>query len=181
MSWLTRVIEREPLRAPRPRMSIELDRSMPAWSLRGLAAATIILVATPVLGSWVVPLLVAALVMFLPHQGTVTGLALLAGFWLVAEPPDLLLCATLTFLLHVVLTTVRLTGPVGVTGRIEMRLLMRAAVTFFVIQVLAQAMVALAFTAMASMPPLPWLGVLVTAAIGVGIVAAVRWVARRTQ
>lgn len=146
-----------------------------------MAAAIILVVATPALGGWVAPVIVALLVMVIPHQGTVAGLALLAGFWLVSQPPELLLCATLTFLLHLVLVTVRLTAPVAITARIELRLLLRVLASFVVIQLIAQAMTGLAFASMAQLPPLPWIGVVATAALAVAILAAVRWVARHTQ
>lgn len=180
MRWPS-VLDRAPKQRPRPRVKIELSGSLPAWTVRGLAASAIIVLATPVLGGWVIPLVAALLVMVIPHQGTVAGLALLAGVWLVAEPPSLVLCATLTLLLHVVLVTVRLTAPVGVTARIETRLLGRVLAAFVVIQLIAQAMVGLAFTAMEQLPPLPWIGVLTIAALAVAILAAVRWVARHTQ
>lgn len=180
MRW-PRVLDRAPQQRPRPRVKIDLTGSLPAWTVRGLAASLIILVATPVLGSWVIPVIVALLVMVIPHQGTLAGVALLAGVWLIAEPPSLLLCATATFLLHVVLVTVRLTAPVGVTARIEGRLLVRVLGAFVVIQLIAQATVGLAFTAMAGLPPIPWIGVLATAALAVAILAAVRWVARHTE
>lgn len=180
MRWPS-VLERAPQRRPRPRVSIDLDASVPAWAVRGFAAAVIVLLATPVLGGWVMPLLAALLVMVIPHQGTVAGLTLLAGFWLVSAPPSLVLCATLTFLLHLVLVTVRLTGPVAITARIEGRLLLHVGAAFVVVQLIAQAMVGLAFTAMEELPPLPWIGVLTTAALAVGILAGIRWLARHTQ
>lgn len=169
-----------PQRRPRPPVSIDLERSVPAWLLRGICAAVMVL-AAPVVGDIVVPLLAAVAVMLLPHPGTVAALTLLGAGFVWNQPPSLLLCATLALVLHAAAVLVRLTAPLPPTGRVDVRLILRACAGFAVIQLLVQAMIGLSFAAMAGLPTFTWFAVLAVAAIAVAIVAGVRWVSRHTQ
>lgn len=169
-----------PQRRPRPPVSIDLDRSVPAWLLRGASAALIVLLA-PVIGDLVVPLLAAAVIMLLPHPGVVAALTLLGAGYVWNQPPSLLVCATFALVLHAVAVLARLTAPLPPTGRVEWRLVLRAFAAFAVIQVLVQAMIGLSFAAMAGLPTITWFAVLAVAGIAVAIITGVRWVARHTQ
>ncbi|WP_420114920.1 hypothetical protein [Pseudactinotalea sp.] len=161
-------------------MSIDFERSVPAWLLRAVSAAGVLLLA-PVVGDVVVPVLAAAAIMLLPHPGTVAALLLIGAGFVWNQPPSLLVCATFALVLHAVAVLVRLTAPLPPTGRIEGRLVLRAFAAFAVIQVLVQAMIGLSFAAMAGLPVFTWFAVLAVAGIAVAIVAGVRWVARHTQ
>ncbi|GAB2616891.1 hypothetical protein GCM10027067_30940 [Pseudactinotalea suaedae] len=170
-----------PQRRQRPPVSIDLEHSVPAWLLRGASAAVIVLGLGPVVGDLVVPLLVAVAIVIVPHPGVVAALTLVGAGYVWNQPPDLLVCAVFVLVLHAVATLARLTAPLPPTGRVESRLVLRALAGFAVIQLLAQAMVVLAFAAMAGMPTFSWFAVLVLAGIAAAVVAGVRWVGRHTQ
>lgn len=170
-----------PRRRPRPPVSIDLDHSVPAWLLRGISAAVLVLGLTPVVGNIVVLLLAAAVIVIVPHPGVIAVLTLVGAGYVWNQPPNLLVCAVFVLVLHAVAVLARLTAPLPPTGRVEWRLVLRALSGFGVIQLLAQAMVALSFAAMAEMPTFTWFAVLVVAGIAVAVVAGVRWVGRHTQ
>jgi hypothetical protein len=176
--WL---LDRGPRRRPRPHVEIELDRAVPAWALRGVAGAVVVLGVAPLLDDWVTPLLLAALVVVLTHPATVAGLALLAGAVVLLGEPDLRTTAVLALVLHLLLVLVRLAAPLPPTGRVELRLLGRAFATFAVIQLITQAMVGMSFAAMEAQPRLAWPAVAVLAALAAAVVAAIRWVGRNTE
>lgn len=176
-SWLTPA----PRRRPRPRVSIDLDRSVPAWLVRALTGAVLVAAVSPTVGGWVVPFLAAALLALIPHVATVAGLTLLAAAVVLSDPPNLATCAVLAFALHLALVSTRLTAPLTVTGRVEGRLLLQAGATFVVIQLVTQGLIGLSFVAMQGMPTFPWLAVVVLVGLAAGLMAAVRWVARNTE
>src|SRR5690606_29597031 len=175
--WLTPA----PRRRPRPQVRIDLDVGVPAWLVRALAGAVLVAIVPPVVGDWVVPLLAAAALVVLPHLATVAGLTLLAAAVVWAGEPRLVTCAVLVLALHLALVTVRLTGPLGVAGLVDGRLLLRPGATVVVVQLLVQGLVGLSFVAMDGLPRAPWFAVVVLVGIGAALMAALRWVARHTQ
>jgi hypothetical protein len=175
------LFESGPQRRPRPPVAIELERSVPAWLLRGLSAAVILLGVVLVTNDVVVPLLAAVAIVVLPHPGTVAGLVGLAAAWVWGQPPDLLTCAVLVLVLHLVAVLTRLTAPLPPTGRVELRLLARALGAFAIIQLITQAMVGLSFAAMDGLPTFSWFAVLAVAGIAGAILAGARWAGRHTQ
>lgn len=175
--WLTPA----PRRRPRPQVRIDLDVGVPAWLVRALAGAVLVAIVPPVVGDWVVPLLAAAALVVLPHLATVAGLTLLAAAVAWAGEPRLVTCAVLVLALHLALVTVRLTGPLGVAGLVDGRLLLRTGATFVVVQLVVQGLVGLSFVAMDGLPRAPWFAVVVLVGIGAALMAALRWVARHTQ
>lgn len=168
-------------RRPRPPVSIDLERTLPAWVLRGTSAAVVLLGLLPVLNDPITPVLAAVAVVLLPHPGTVAALTVLAMFYVWSLPPDLLRCATFLLVLHLVHVLVRLTAPLPATGRVEWRLIGRALAGFAVIQLIAQLMVGIAFTAAEGLPVMPWFAVLAVALIAAAVLAGVRWVSRHTS
>jgi hypothetical protein len=175
------LFESGPRRRPRPPVAIELERSVPAWLLRGISAAVIVLGLMPVVDDVVVPLLAAVAIMILPHPGVVAGLVAIGAAWVWGQPPDLLTCAVFVLVLHLVAVLARLTAPLPPTGRVELALVLRALGAFAVLQLLTQAMVALSFAAMAGFPTFSWFAVLAVAGIAVAVFAGARWVVRNTQ
>lgn len=170
-----------PRRRPRPPVAIELERSLPAWLLRGISAGAIVLGLMPVVNDVVVPLLAAVVIMVVPHPGTVAGLVAIGAGYVWSQPPDLLTCSVFVLVLHLVGVLARLTAPLPPTGRVEVRLLLRALAAFAIIQMIAQAMVGLSFAAMDGLPTFSWFAVLAVAGIAGAVLAGVRWVGRNTQ
>lgn len=181
MRALGDLIRPEPRRRPRPWVEIELAVAVPAWLVRAVGGGVVAGLLTWVVGDWVLPLLVAVVAVTVAHLGTVAAITLLAMLAVLVQQPDLRACAVLVLALHVLLLTTRLTAPLPPTGLVEGRLIARALAGFVVIQLLAQAMVGIAFAAMAGMPVLPWLGVVALGGVVVALVAAVRWTVRHTS
>lgn len=180
MSAFQWLLDRGPRRRPRPPVEIEID-GVPAWVLRWVAGAVVVLGTSPLIGDGVTPSVLAVIVMLVAHPATVAGLTLLAGIVVLLGEPDLLRTAVLALVLHLLLVLVRLVAPLPLTGRVELRLLGRALATFAVIQLVTQSMVVMSFAAMAAAPRVTWFAVAALAALAVGVVAAARWVGRNTE